>query len=155
MSTTRSVTHTTFVIERTYAVAPGRVFAAFADPNLKERWFAMPPDWVDTHHVLDFRVGGHETNYGGPPGGTVHRFEARYQDIVEDERIVYSYDLYLDDQRVSVSLATIELRAEADGTRMTCTEQGAFLYEFDDPACREHGTKVLLDALGASLLEPT
>ncbi len=151
--TTRSVTHTTFVIDRTYPVPPARVFAAFADPELKRRWFAMPPDWVDTHHSLDFRIGGHETNRGGPPGGVVHRFEARYQDIVEDERIVYAYDLYLDDRRMSVSLATIELRPDPDGTRMTFTEQGAFLDGIDDPAQREHGTKLLLDALGAALAE--
>jgi len=151
--TTRSVTHTTFVIDRTYPVPPARVFAAFADPRLKRRWFAMPPDWVDTHHSLDFRIGGHETNRGGPPGGVVHRFEARYQDIVEDERIVYAYDLYLDDRRMSVSLATIELHPDPDGTRMTFTEQGAFLDGIDDPAQREHGTKLLLDALGAALAE--
>lgn len=151
--TTRSVTHTTFVIERTYPVPPGRVFAAFADRELKQRWFAMPSDWVDTHNSLDFRVGGHETNRGGPPGGTVHRFEAQYQDIVENERIVYTYDLYLDDRRMSVSLATIEFHPDADGTRMTFTEQGAFLDGIDDPAGREHGTNLMVDALGAALLE--
>lgn len=151
--TTRCVTHTTFVIERTYPVPPPQVFAAFADPELKRRWFAMPPDWVDTHHSLDFRVGGHETNRGGPPGDVVHRFEARYQDIVENERIVYTYDLYLDARRTSVSLATIELRPEPDGTRMTFTEQGAFLDGIDDPAGREHGTKLLLDALAAAMAE--
>ena len=37
---------------------------------------------------------------------------------------------------------------------MTFTEQGAFLDGLDDPAGREHGTKLLLDALGAALLEP-
>jgi uncharacterized protein YndB with AHSA1/START domain len=150
---TRSVTHTTFTIERTYPVPPKRVFAAFADEDLKERWFSMPPDWVDTHHGMDFRVGGREVNRGGPAGGTVHRFEAEYHDIVDDERIVYSYDLYLDDRRMSVSLATIELRPEGDGTRMTFTEQGAFLDGIDDPAAREHGTNLMVDALGAWLEE--
>ena len=149
--TTRSVTHTTFTIERRYPHPPKRVFAAFADPDLKRRWFAVPSDWVDTHHSMDFRVGGHETNKGGPPDGVVHRFEARYQDIVDGERIVYAYDLYLGEQRMSVSLATIELVADGDGTRMTFTEQGAFLDGIDDPAQREAGTHLLVDALGAAL----
>jgi uncharacterized protein YndB with AHSA1/START domain len=149
--TTRSVTHTTFAIERHYPHPPKRVFSAFADPALKRRWFAVPSDWVDTHHSMDFRIGGRETNRGGPPGGTVHRFEAIYQDIVEDERIVYTYDLHLGDQHMSVSLATIELVADGDGTKMTFTEQGAFLDGIDDPAQREHGTNLLVDALGAAL----
>jgi uncharacterized protein YndB with AHSA1/START domain len=122
--TDRSVTHTTFVIERTYPVSPPAVFAAFAEPALKERWFTMPPNWVDTQHTLDFRVGGRESNRGGPAGGPVHLFDARYQDIVENERIVYAYDLYIDEQRVSVSLATVELAGVGSGTRMTFTEQG-------------------------------
>lgn len=149
--TDRSVTHTTFVIERTYPVSPRAVFAAFAEPTLKERWFTMPPDWVDTQHTLDFRVGGRESNRGGPAGGPVHLFDARYQDIVENERIVYAYDLYIDEQRVSVSLATIELTGVGTGTRMTFTEQGAFLDGLEDPAEREHGTNLMVDALGAAL----
>jgi len=149
--TDRSVTHTTFVIERTYPVSPRAVFAAFAEPALKERWFRMPPDWVGTEHTLDLRVGGRESNRGGPAGGPVHLFDARYQDIVENERIVYAYDLYIDEQRVSVSLATIELAGVGSGTRMTFTEQGAFLDGLEDPAEREHGTNLMVDALGAAL----
>ncbi|MGH9211703.1 MAG: SRPBCC family protein [Acidimicrobiales bacterium] len=149
--TTHSVTHTTFVIDRIYPVPPARVFSAFADCELKERWFAMPDDWVDKHHSLDFRVGGHETNRGGPEGGPVHRFEARYQDIVDNQRIVYTYDLYLDDRRMSVSLATVEFALDAEGTRMTFTEQGAFLDGIGDSADREHGTNVMADALGKML----
>jgi hypothetical protein len=58
---------------------------------------------------MDFRVGGREVNSGGPKGGPVLVFNAFYQDIVANERIVYTYDMHLDDQRISVSLATIEL----------------------------------------------
>jgi uncharacterized protein YndB with AHSA1/START domain len=36
----RSVTHGTFVIERSDPVSAERVFAAFADPARKKRWFA-------------------------------------------------------------------------------------------------------------------
>jgi len=81
----------------------------------------------------------------------VHLFDARYQDIVEDERIVYAYDLHLGEQRISVSLATIELAGVGSGTRMTFTEQGAFLDGLEDPAEREHGTNLMVNALGAAL----
>jgi len=149
--TKRSVTHATFTIERTYDASPAKVFNAFADPAAKARWFGGPPDWDRLESTMDFRVGGRETSRGGPKGGTVHSFDALYQDIVPNERIVFTYDLHLDDKRISVSLTTIELKPAGGGTKLTFTEQGAFLDGFDDPSVREHGTRELLDALGAAL----
>ena len=61
---------------------------------------------------MDFRVGGKEVNAGCPSDGQMHYFNAVYQDIVPDQRIVYSYELLFGETRVSVSLATIELLAE-------------------------------------------
>lgn len=147
----RSVTHATFVIERTYPASPARVYAAWADPKAKARWFACHEEWGPFEHELDFRVGGRETNRGGPKGGPVHVFDGRYQDIVPNERIIYAYDMHLDDKRISVSLATVEFRPEGKGTRLIFTEQGAFLDGWDNAAQREHGTNELLDALGAEL----
>lgn len=70
--TERSVMHATFVIERTYDASPARVFAAWADPAAKARWFAGPDDWESGAYELDFRVGGRERARGGPPGGSVN-----------------------------------------------------------------------------------
>jgi uncharacterized protein YndB with AHSA1/START domain len=58
---------------------------------------------------------------------------------------------YLGDQRISVSLATTELKPEGSGTRLIYTEQGAFLDGLDDPKMREQGTHELLDALAKAL----
>jgi uncharacterized protein YndB with AHSA1/START domain len=149
--TERSVTHATFVVERTYDASPARVFAAFADPAIKARWFAGPEEWGPDEREMDFRVGGRETSRGGPPGGPVHAFEGLYYDIVPDQRIIFGYDMHLDDARISVSLATVELLPSGSGTRLIFTEQGAFLDGYDDPAGREHGTGELLDQLGAEL----
>jgi len=100
---------------------------------------------------LDFRVGGRERATGGPPGGPVHTFDGRYQDIVPDVRFVMTYDMHLDDNRISVSLMTVELKPEGAGTRLTLTEQDAFLDGYDNPAERERGTRDLLEALDEEL----
>jgi uncharacterized protein YndB with AHSA1/START domain len=149
--TERSVTHATFVIERTYDASSAKVFAAFATPEAKARWFAGPENWEAGKYELDFRVGGRERLSGGPAGGPIHSYDALYQDIVPNERLIYTYDMHLDDKRISVSLATLELKPAGKGTRMILTEQGAYLDGFDDPGQRERGTIDLLDALGAEL----
>ena len=152
--TGRSVTHATFVIEREYPAPPPRVFAAWADPGAKAAWFAGPDEWTHSQHALDFRVGGRELNRVSPPGAPEHRYEAVYLDIVPDHRIVYAYEMYVGQARISVSLATVELLAQAAGTRLVFTEQGAYLDGSDDATERERGTRDLLDAL-ARALEPT
>jgi uncharacterized protein YndB with AHSA1/START domain len=143
----RSVEHATFVIERTYGASPERTFAAWADPEAKGRWFRGP----ETEFEVDFRVGGWERHWGIHPDGRAYAFQAVYHDIVPAHRIVYTYDMLLDETRVSVSLATVEFRPEHDGTRLVFTEQGAFLDDHVPPAQREHGMGSLLDALGEEL----
>jgi len=146
--TKRSSAHAAFTIERTYAAKPPRVFQAFADPEVKKKWFGGPPDWNPGVATFDFREGGSETSKGGgPPGGDTHDFDCRYYDIVPDERIVYSYEMHISGRRISVSLTTVELRPEGAGTRLTLTEQGVFLDGYDDAGAREEGTRWLLGEL--------
>jgi len=149
--TRTSTTHATFVIERTYDAAPARVFAAWSDSKAKARWFVGPDNWDKSNHKLDFRVGGKESVSGGPPGGQVHSYNAVIQDIVPNERIITTYDMHLDDKKISVSLATLELTAAGKGTKLTYTEQGVYLDGYDDSGSRERGTRDLLENLAAYL----
>ena len=143
----RSVTHATFAVERTYDASPARVFAAWADPEAKSTWFGPPDDDMENYE-LDFQVGGREYSRGKVPGSDgTFTYEACYQDIVPDERIVYAYDMHFDDARISVSLGTVELKPDGDGTRLTYTEQGAYLDGLDSPDQRAGGTGQLFDAL--------
>jgi uncharacterized protein YndB with AHSA1/START domain len=121
--TDRSVRHATFVLERTYDAPPGRVCAAWADPAVKARWLLGPEEWAGTAHELDFRVGGRERNSAGPRGGPVHSYVGTYYDIVPERRIVLAYEMRLDDTRISVSLATVELLAAGAGTRLISTSR--------------------------------
>lgn len=140
---TRSTQHATFCIERSYPASPARVFAAFADPALKARWFAGPGKADQPAYNLDFRIGGRETNSGGPEGGPTYLYEAVFQDIVPNERIIVSYEMFLDGQRISVSLATTELTARGSGTWLKFTEQAVFLDGLDNATQREEGTSTL------------
>jgi uncharacterized protein YndB with AHSA1/START domain len=152
--TARTV-HASFAIERSYPYSAQQTFAAFADPELKRQWFANPGNSPDAVWELDFRVGGGELSSGGAPGGRHAAFRSRFHDIVDNERIVFAYDLRLDNRLVSVSLTTIEFVPDGGGCRLVLTEQGAFLDGLDDPAGREHGTGKLLDLLGAFLARET
>jgi uncharacterized protein YndB with AHSA1/START domain len=142
----KSATHSTFVIERDYDAAPARVFAAWADVNAKSRWFGPGGG----EHRLDFRVGGRE-HFEAGVNGAVYRYDALYEDIVSDERIVYTYNMHRDGRRMSVSVTTVELLPDGTGTHLRYTEQGVFLDGEDTPELREHGTKELLDKLGEAL----
>jgi uncharacterized protein YndB with AHSA1/START domain len=144
--TGRSVIHSTFSIERRYEAATDLVFAAWADPAAKARWFAGPAG----EHELDFRVGGREVNRGSHDGRAV-RFESCYADIVHGERIVYTSTLYADDTPITVSLTTVEFSPAGRGTRLLLTEHGAFLDGHEQPGWREQGTRDWLGALDTEL----
>jgi uncharacterized protein YndB with AHSA1/START domain len=145
---TGATQHDSFTIERTYPASPARVFRAFADPAAKAKWFGCVEGWVVGEHTSDFRVGGREVWRVGPSGGTEHRNDTVYHDIVPDERIVWSYAMMVGARRISVSLATVELTAVGTSTRLTITEQGVFLDGYEGAEERVHGTVALLDNLG-------
>lgn len=158
--TDSSVIHDTFSIERSYPAAPSRVFAAFASREAKDAWGDTgdlePAESDAGSSEFDFRPGGRE-RFGLKYEGKSYRYDALYYDIVPDQRIVYSYEMYANDARISVSVATIEFAKNGDGTALTWTEQGAYLDGIDGaeaPALRKGGTTDLLDGLARYLTRP-
>jgi uncharacterized protein YndB with AHSA1/START domain len=148
----RSVVHATFHLERTYDAPVTRVWKALTDESAKQKWFGGTPGrWELLERHMDVRVGGSERLKGRWEGGVISTFDASYHDVIPNERLVYSYVMHLDDKKISVSLATMQLKAERGKTTLQVSEQGAFLDGYDDAGSREHGTGHLLDALGASL----
>ena len=122
-----TVEHSTFTVERTYPAEPAAVFRAWSDPE-----------------------GGSEHSHGQFEAGSFAH-DARYHDVVENERIVYTYEMHMDGRRISVSLASVELAPHDGGTKLKFTEHGAFLDGLDSVASREGGTASLLDKLGQQL----
>lgn len=151
--TARSAIHDTFTIERTYPAAPSRVFAAFASAEAKNVWGDTgdlePADGEAGISEFDFRPGGRE-RFGFVMNGTTYRYDARYYDIVPDRRVIYAYEMYADDARISVSVATVQFAGSGDGTTLTVTEQGVYLDGIDGlqaPSMRREGVTEMLDNL--------
>lgn len=143
--TDRFVLHSSYTLERAYPAEPARVFAAWADPATKARWFGGENA---ERHDLDFRVGGLETTRGRDADGRALTFESRYHDIVTGERIVYSSTLRVQGTPVTASLTTVQFRPTATGTALLLTEQAVHLDGHEKPEWRESGTGDQLAALG-------
>ncbi len=155
---TQKILHDTFTLERTLSAPPARVFEALSKPEVKAKWFGGPKDaWVEKERVFDFRVGGREHVSGVHAGGITSVFDAVYLDIVPGERVVYAYEMTVNGRKISTSLATFQVTAVGEKTKLVLTEQGAY---YDDPemakyapdgqhAARLRGTQDLMDEIVA------
>ena len=148
MSIERRLARAEFTLTRDYPAPVERVWDAFAVEEQKLAWWGdesiEPREWI-----FDFRVGGRDVAEGKFHDGPVTRFEGTYTDIVEHNRIVLTYDMWLDGAHMSTSVASFEFEPTADGTRFTHAEHGVFFDQFwADGPNREKGSRGLLDALG-------
>jgi uncharacterized protein YndB with AHSA1/START domain len=148
-----SVEHDSWTVERDYPQPPAWVFAAWADPAVKMRWFdlsgAPEPDYSS-----DFRIGGAETFRTAPGMRPRYAYDGQYRDIVTGERIILTYEVSVDGRRASVSVATVEFAATPTaGTRLVYTEQGAYLDGLDDARSRRAGVRSQVDSLATVLKE--
>jgi uncharacterized protein YndB with AHSA1/START domain len=157
-----TTTHGSFIIERRYNAAPARVFAAWADPKAKRAWFAEGEGWDIHSYELDFREGGKETStfrvVGGAnpfPPETTFSNDTVFNEIIANERIIFTYSMARDGARFSVSLASVELNEADKGTRLVFTEHAAFFDGADGVAMREAGWRELLGKLDEFLSQET
>ena len=129
-------------------------------------------DWLNYHHLLYFwtvaREGGisraaEKLRLSQPTisaqvrlleeslGHRLFQRQGRTLVLTDVGRIVYGYDMYVDQKKISVSLATLQFEAVNGGTRLVITEQGAFLDGYDDAGGREQGTRMLVENLAVYL----
>lgn len=135
-----------FEIERIYPNSRDQVWAAWADPEMKSKWFG------NTLTEMDFRVGGVERAAFSNDMGE-HTKEATFFEIKQRSRIVYAYSMAVNGTIHSVSLATVLFEDEGGGTRLTYKEQMCVIPPSDGADGRQNGWGALLDGLEAYLAE--
>ena len=151
--------HSTSVIEHSYSQPPSGVYAAFAQPARKRRWYAES-DQEDREFEMDFRVGGTERlsyrfKKGHPIEGQQIVNQTIYQDIVPDKRIVTASVMTLNGKPIVAAQVTFEFLPSATGTDLICTSQGAFFDWPQGPAMIEEGWRGLLVRIGQELAAQT
>jgi uncharacterized protein YndB with AHSA1/START domain len=108
---------------------PHKVYQAFTDPRLLERWLA-PGDMTGKVHRFDLRVGGgyemslYYTNSEeaavGKTSATEDRFNAVFHELIPDERIVQIIHFDSSDENFKEPMTMdVSLRRDGAGTLVT------------------------------------
>ncbi len=143
-----TVLHELVQVERTFSAPLEQVFSAWQDSEALGRWY-LPGDESWSSEVVEhnFRVGGVKRLTFGPRGEIPYSEDCRYEDIVINERIVYTMTVAAGTQRLTASLVTIELSGTGSGTRVLMTDQLAILDGGDTAEERRQGWVEVLDRL--------
>jgi uncharacterized protein YndB with AHSA1/START domain len=118
-------------IKRRLNASPAKVFAAWTKPEELMKW--MGPAQIDSVKAeTDLRIGGSYHIQMRTAGGDEHNVSGDYREIVPNERLVFTWAWRSTPERVS--LVTVQLKPDGDGTLMT------FLHEqfFDEDARDRH-----------------
>jgi uncharacterized protein YndB with AHSA1/START domain len=113
------------VITRVIDAPRPLVFRAWTDPDQIARWWG-PKGFVTVDHDMDVRPGGTYRFTMRSPEGTDHRKRGVYREIVEPERIVFTFAwVEPDGQPGHETLITVTLKEEGTKTKLTL-HQGVF-----------------------------
>jgi uncharacterized protein YndB with AHSA1/START domain len=101
------------------------VFQAWTDPEQIARWWG-PKGFVTIDYDMDIRPGGAYRFTMRSPEGTDHHKRGVYREIVEPERIVFTFAWAEPDGRLGhETLITVTFEAEGGKTKLTL-HQGVF-----------------------------
>jgi uncharacterized protein YndB with AHSA1/START domain len=153
----QAVVHSTFVIEKSYPQSPERVWAAFAQPARKRRWYAEGAHEIQEFE-MEFRVGGSERfryrfKEGHPIAGSEIANDSTYHDIVPEKHIVMASKMSLNGKPIVVMLATLEFLRAGTGTDLILTHQGTYIEWPEGPKMLDAGWRGLFDRLGKELAQ--
>jgi len=101
-------------LERVIAAPRARVFRAWLDPAVLARWMG-PDDFSVVVATVDERVGGAHMVEMIDTGGASHTFTSVIEQLVPEERIVFTFRFHPD---ASPTLLTLTFADVEGGTRL-------------------------------------
>lgn len=111
-----NIEHDTLNLERKLTASPERVFAAYIDPAVREKW-CVPSDDMDLK-IIESNVvaGGTEIGRCSPHGfDDYFEMRVRYHAVEEPNHIIFSEELWEKDQLLTIALITFDIRSADDG----------------------------------------
>lgn len=118
-----STFHGTVSVNETIDAPIARVYAAFADPKLREAWGAPSDSATFFYEEADFRVGGRDIARCGAKSDPRFIVEARYIDITPEQRVVWVEVIKEVDQTLATNITTLMLTTDGTKTQLTVTVQ--------------------------------
>lgn len=126
-----AVANPSLTMKRRLKATPAEVWRAWTDPKLLMRWFG--PENVETIEAeVDPRVGGTYRVVMLENTGERHQVSGSYQEVVENERLVFSWSWITTPERVS--RVTVTLKQDGAETILTLVHEKLF----DEQAVKGH-----------------
>ncbi len=136
-------------ISRVFDAPPALVFRLWSDPTHLLRWWG-PKDFTATSQLFEFRAGGAYRHTIHSPDGKSHGMSGVFREIIEPERIVFTFTWDEDGGTPdNETLVTVTIAAEGAGTRLTFRQEPFATAESRDSHAEGWGE--CLDRLGAYL----
>ena len=124
-------TKPSLTLKRRLNAAPEKVYAAWTDPEKIVKWFG--PDAGPVKHAeADVRVGGRYAVTFHTEDGEQHHVSGIYQEVVPNERLVFTWAWRTMPERES--LVTILIKPDGEGSLLTLIHEQFF----DEPARDRH-----------------
>ncbi|WP_248310848.1 SRPBCC family protein [Bosea vaviloviae] len=118
-------------MKRRLNASAAEVFQAWTDPALLMRWFG-PENVRTTEVAVDPRIGGAYRVVMLENTGERHEISGSYYEVVENERLAFSWSWVTTPERVS--RVTVTFKPDGDGTILTLLHEKLF----DEQAVKGH-----------------
>lgn len=136
------------VITRTFDAPRRLVFRAWTRPEHMVRWLG-PKDFTAPSCTMDFRPGGAYRACIRSPDGKDYWMRGIYREIVEPERLIFTFAWEEEGERGRETLITVTFGEQGEKTRMTFRH--AFFESVEERDSHHEGWSECLDRLAQFL----